>query len=517
MTSATVRSAAGGGWLAAAVLGGMLVLIAGSWWVLHVELEHDRETVAASAEKDAGNLARAFEEHVARTVKDADVLLRMLRDQWLESPAGFIPRARLLQALYGELVVQIGIIAADGSLLISNLERVRTRVDLSDREHYRVPRDATEDTLYISRPVQGRVSGKWSIQIARRLSEVDGSFAGVVVVSIDPSYFESFYDTVDVGKRGGVVLIGMDRVIRARASRVPTPATPLGREAPADRPFLDPGQPAAGVYRAVSAVDGVRGINAYRRLREYPLAVLVVLAEDEVFAAHLERRAALTQWTAVFSALVLAGGLALVWLLWARQRDRVRLERLNTELQHLATVDPLTGAWNRRHFLELANRELERARRYGRPLCALMLDVDHFKRINDTHGHATGDAALVALTDACRITLRSSDLLGRLGGEEFAVLLPETTMENACEVAERLRCAIAAIALPAPAGGTVELTASIGVAAADPQETSVEKPLSRADEALYRAKAQGRNRVAQIERTEAGQMEIGPTVTLAPV
>ncbi|HYG89736.1 MAG TPA: sensor domain-containing diguanylate cyclase [Azospirillum sp.] len=496
MNTATARPSDGGGWLVAAILAGALALITGSWWVLHIELEHDRHSVSASAEKDATNLARAFEEHVARTVKDVDFLLRLLRDRWQDSPATFIPKARQLQGQYGELVVQIGIIAADGTLLISNLERVGTPVDLSDREHYRVHRDTAEDRLFISKPVQGRVSGKWSIQFARRLANADGSFAGVVVLSIDPTYFERFYDTVDVGQRGAVVLIGLDRVFRARASRVSTAQSPLGQEVLADRPFLNPARPEAGVYRVASSVDGVRRINAYRRLRDYPLAVLVALAEDEVFAEHMERRRVLTGWTAAFSALVLAGGLALAWLLWMRQRDRARLERLNEELRHIATVDPLTGAWNRRHFLELANRELERARRHHRPLCVLMLDVDHFKRINDTYGHAIGDAALVALVAACRGALRGSDLLGRLGGEEFAVLLPETDAKNACEVAERLRYAISAIALPLPAG-LVGMTASIGVAAADPADASMERPLIRADEALYRAKAEGRNRVAR--------------------
>lgn len=491
----TIRAVGQDWWPLAGLQVAVFLLIVGIWWILGLGLEHDRRSVLAAAEKDAANLARAFEEHVARTLKDMDFLIHILRDEWLESPAELLEKAEKLQIQYKDLVVQFGVIGADGMLEISNLQRLTSAVDLSDREHFLVHRNSSADRLFISRPVAGRVSGKSSLQLTRRLSTPDGSFAGVMVLSIDPRYFEGFYDTIDVGQRGGVVLIGLDRVIRARASRVPTTQSALGREVPADRPFLDPAKPDAGIYRVVSSVDGVQRINAYRRINDYSLAVLVVLAEDEVFAEHLARRESLTRWARVLSVVLVAGGGLLTWLLWMRQRYRMRLEGLNEELRFMATTDPLTGACNRRHFLELANGELERARRYERSLSVLMLDVDHFKHINDTHGHAVGDKALEALVTACRGTLRGSDLLGRLGGEEFAVLLPETDVNAAFEVAERLRAAVSAIVLDTP-NGPVGITVSVGVSAVWLTEVFMEKPLIRADQALYRAKAEGRNRVA---------------------
>ncbi len=172
--------------------------------------------------------------------------------------------------------------------------------------------------------------------------------------------------------------------------------------------------------------------------------------------------------------------------------DRKTMER---ELRRLATTDPLTGAHNRRSVLALAATELERNHRYGGELSLLMLDVDNFKQVNDTHGHATGDEALKALVAACRDGLRDIDAVGRMGGEEFLIMLPETPLLGALEVAERLRQRIEAIRLPLPDGRLLSLTASLGLAVCLPGDKAIENPINRADQALYRAKANGRNRV----------------------
>lgn len=171
------------------------------------------------------------------------------------------------------------------------------------------------------------------------------------------------------------------------------------------------------------------------------------------------------------------------------------------ELEVLATRDPLTGVANLRHFRRLADLELEHARRMGRSLSLLALDIDHFKRINDSWGHAAGDAVLQAFAAACRAALREYDILGRVGGEEFAVALPNTGADGAAIIAERVRRQVEAMALPV-AGPAV--TVSIGVAAAafaDPMAGDADIPelLKRADAALYRAKAAGRNRVEMAE------------------
>jgi diguanylate cyclase (GGDEF)-like protein/PAS domain S-box-containing protein len=170
------------------------------------------------------------------------------------------------------------------------------------------------------------------------------------------------------------------------------------------------------------------------------------------------------------------------------------LERTNRELERLAMVDPLTGIANRRHFFATAEREVALARRHQRPLGVLMLDIDHFKDINDRYGHAVGDEVLKQVARTALSVLRATDHIGRIGGEEFAVLLPDSGLEGAVATAERLREAIAAAALPGGADD-VRCTVSVGVAGWAPGDASIEASLNRADAALYRAKREGRNRM----------------------
>lgn len=179
-----------------------------------------------------------------------------------------------------------------------------------------------------------------------------------------------------------------------------------------------------------------------------------------------------------------------------------RTLQLSYELQHAyarvreqAHTDELTGLANRRAFVEIGTAAADQARRYQRPLALLMMDIDHFKRINDTFGHALGDAALRAAAGALRQAARRADTAGRLGGEEFALLLPETTIAQARVVAERVRRDVEAITVTH--GNTpIRFTCSIGVAEQTPDVNDLDGLLRSADEALYRAKAEGRNRVA---------------------
>ncbi|MDH0863594.1 GGDEF domain-containing protein [Mitsuaria sp. GD03876] len=167
-------------------------------------------------------------------------------------------------------------------------------------------------------------------------------------------------------------------------------------------------------------------------------------------------------------------------------------ERVREEFELLATRDALTGALTRRAVLQAGGEEFDRWRRYGQPLSLLLLDIDHFKLVNDRHGHQTGDRVLAEAVAAIRGQLRATDRLGRYGGEEFVILLPSTDAEAARASAERVREALAA---HVPAPDVPPCTASIGVAVAQLGDVSIDQLLARADAALYRAKANGRDRV----------------------
>jgi diguanylate cyclase (GGDEF)-like protein len=177
-----------------------------------------------------------------------------------------------------------------------------------------------------------------------------------------------------------------------------------------------------------------------------------------------------------------------------RQLEKEIAERrhLEDELRLLATIDGLTGILNRPAFLAAAQQEMERAR--GSTLIMLMLDVDHFKSINDLYGHAGGDLALKNLVATVRSGLRDRDLLGRLGGEEFAVLLHAVSLEDGVAIAERLRSRVETTRLTF-GGEVIAMTMSVGLAARQPADQTIDQVIARADAALYCAKRSGRNRV----------------------
>ena len=168
--------------------------------------------------------------------------------------------------------------------------------------------------------------------------------------------------------------------------------------------------------------------------------------------------------------------------------------RLFQEVERLSLTDPLTGLRNRRGFIDDAKRNIDMANRHKRPISVLMLDIDDFKAVNDTYGHAMGDKVLAGVALVCHKLMRTTDLLARFGGEEFCSLLPETPAENALLLAERLRVAISAARFETE-GKSFNVTVSIGISECMGTANSLENLLVRSDEALYKAKISGRNRV----------------------
>lgn len=205
--------------------------------------------------------------------------------------------------------------------------------------------------------------------------------------------------------------------------------------------------------------------------------------------SETERKISQTRW-----------GVALLILFIASTGSSVlKLVRsLHTQLTRQADLDFLTSIPNRRHFMELAERELKRSRRYGTPTSLALVDLDLFKNINDTHGHQVGDQVLQAFAAVCRQTLRDSDLFGRIGGEEFAILLPSTGIGEAREVVERVRQAVATASLPGGSASPPVITASFGMVEQTRDGDNLESLLRQADTALYRAKENGRNQICVI-------------------
>lgn len=236
--------------------------------------------------------------------------------------------------------------------------------------------------------------------------------------------------------------------------------------------------------------DGQRNWLIWQKIEGYPLGLAVSVPESQLLQSWREQSLIVLLAVAALSLLIVRLAFSLL-----RMLDRLVADR--EELLRLATTDALTGLLNRRIFLQRLEDEFERSRRYGMPLSLLMLDCDHFKLVNDGYGHAVGDQALQNLALWGQESLRSCDIFARMGGEEFAVLLPETSLNQAVEVAERLRQTVAEHPLQTFAGNLV-LTVSIGVAQVEAGDLTVEAVLVRADQALYAAKHGGRNRVGGI-------------------
>jgi diguanylate cyclase (GGDEF)-like protein/PAS domain S-box-containing protein len=187
-------------------------------------------------------------------------------------------------------------------------------------------------------------------------------------------------------------------------------------------------------------------------------------------------------------------------------RDVTQRKNLERELQRLATTDMLTGMANRRSFLEVAEAAFQRAREGHAPLTLLMLDLDHFKTINDRFGHLEGDRVLAAFAQATRHQLRASDTVGRLGGEEFGLLLPHTTTAEGADIATRILEAIRALELSDSNGQPYRITTSMGLGTLSPGDRSLHDLLDRADQALYLAKHRGRNQLAVLDAGSDGTM-----------
>ncbi|MGH7118196.1 MAG: diguanylate cyclase [Acetobacteraceae bacterium] len=277
--------------------------------------------------------------------------------------------------------------------------------------------------------------------------------------------------------------------------------TPRGNLSPAARElFFSAPDPLDQAIRAF--IDGARRFGdpatgnmeqAYRRLqadlheRLLPRLIASLSNFESETHRHIERLR--TAQRALLAMLLVALVLQAMFIF---RPLVVQTRHYAAHLYRLATSDDLTGLANRRHFMEIAARDFELARRSGRKIGVMVLDLDHFKKINDEQGHAIGDAVLRRFGEIATAMLRQSDMIARIGGDEFAILLPETDLEGATTVAEKLRRTIA----EDRSGNGPPLTTCIGVAILRADDNSIDDLLRRADKALYQAKYDGRNRVA---------------------
>jgi len=356
---------------------------------------------------------------------------------------------------------------------------------IGDTDYFRYAMGGDASRFFIGAPVTSGVNGTWRIPVAQRLTHPRKGVAAVVA-AVELSALLALYEEERIRPNGAIVLLRRDGTLLARA---PHDERLIGKSLVGGqlyREFLPRAERGFGKLDR-SATDAMEKYVGYSVLSDFPLLTVVSAAAEDVFAGW--RRQML-----VIALLALSVSIAALLAAWRLTRLLRELSVRTAELQHLATTDLMTGINNRHHFLSLLYHEFARGRRYKAPLSLMILDLDFFKQINDGYGHAAGDAALKTFANAATECLRGMDVLGRLGGEEFGILLPSTAVDQAEVVAERIRVAVARIAIDTDLG-TVRFTTSIGVAQSQEDDESVDVLLARADAALYAAKAAGRNRV----------------------
>ncbi len=246
----------------------------------------ERQLDADNAVRDVNRFARAFEEHTVRTIKGADQTLLALKYQYeKEGKAIDLLRYASEQSVVSQPVFQLTIVDETGESVASSIVPF-VPVNIRDREHFLVHADADSRQLFISKPVLGRVSGKWSIQMTRRVNKPEGSFGGVAVVSVDPYYFSEFYKQVDLGKNSSIALIGRDGVVRVRQDGQ---TVNVGQDFSNSVVIKKLLASDSGHYITRSMVDGIKRIYGYRALSDYPLVVAVGVDEVEVYKGLNER------------------------------------------------------------------------------------------------------------------------------------------------------------------------------------------------------------------------------------
>lgn len=593
-----------------------LVVIAAIWSATVMGQRAELENVINSAVKQNANLAVAYEEHIVRTLKGLDGALLFIRHEYRRlGPKLDINRYIAEGVLDGRLFNTLSVIDERGNIVATSRTSdpaVRS-VNYADREFFRVQQlRRNQDTFYINKPVLGRISNVWQVPMSRRIIKPDGSFGGVIVLSVDPGYFTRFYQKAEIGGQGAVVLAGLDGTVRAR--RVGDKLT-FGEDYSKSSLMLEQEKALVGDFVSRGGVDGFSRFFSYRTLPGYPLVVAVGAAQEEVLAGF-ERNRDRDYGIALLASIVVATFAGMLMLALARQKragtalaisearfratfeqaaigiahisfdrrflqvnqkfcdmlgytpdevvgrpsnsithpddvetagsyrqellaglvksssaerryvrkdgsvlwasrtvslvrdhageplyflriieDITERKRLEAELREIATTDMLTCLPNRRAFITRLEEEHARLRRFeGQQAAVLMLDLDFFKNINDTWGHAAGDVVLREVATVINAQIREVDLCSRLGGEEFAVLLTGAAPVAAREFAERLRRRIAEIAVNHD-GDTIKVTVSIGVAALRATDGNADAALLRADRALYKAKEVGRDRV----------------------
>jgi diguanylate cyclase (GGDEF)-like protein len=430
---------------------------------------------------EAARIAVLLEHHVGRTVGELDRIIQFIR-QSRERSDFQSDWARILSNKFTihDQVALISVIDKKGMLVTSTSTPAGAKpVDLSDREHFKFHTYSDADLLFISKPVLGRVSGKWTIQFTRRMSDAKGDFDGVIVVSLDPSLLIASSDELNLGNKGGFGVLGSDGTVLAGFGAL---QASFGKRL--EREFAIAGSEYLSGGTVVHRSEGTEGtaIVGQHDVKGLPLSVFVRIHDSHARALQLARVRKLAVLLLALSLIVVLGSALIA----------DRLINQDFEVRYLARHDMLTGLANRAHFNSVLKSAFN-GNSTEEGLALHLLDLDGFKYVNDTYGHPVGDKLLIEVGNRLKTNVRNSDVIARLGGDEFAVLQQGiTSREQAQFLASRI---CNALSFPFHIDGiNIAIGTSVGIDIVldRPVTCTPAEMMSRADLALYSAKAEGR-------------------------
>ncbi|MGB6242364.1 MAG: sensor domain-containing diguanylate cyclase [Castellaniella sp.] len=471
-----------------------LIVLTFIWAVIQHRISIERTQEVDAALRANSNLTIAFEQNISRTLKAAEQVAAFVREGYLlQGTAPDLHRWVRDSVIREGMFTIISVVDEHGQIIASSQD-IPTTVNYADRDFFLAQRDNTLDTLFISRPVLGRVSGAWRIPLSLRISRPDGSFGGVVVIAIDPTNLTSFYRQTNLGAHGLLEVTGLDGYTRGRKIG---DQISFNQDARALPWFTRRSTAPTGNFVDQGEIDGISRVISYRTLHGYPLMAVVGTAYDEAVAATQHRRTVYLFAASLLSALILSLTIGLT-LAMARQRAITQaLQASKIQLAHAARHDPLTGLPNRVLFQERCLRSLESARRHRTLAAILYLDLDGFKEVNDRYGHATGDALLQQAAQRLTQQVRASseDTVARFGGDEFAIMLDGLLTQKDGE--QIILNILTALSQPFTLDGAeARISASIGAVLYPLHGTDLNTLIGQADTAMYAAKNAGKNQFA---------------------
>lgn len=377
---------------------------------------------------------------------------------------------------------------ATGNFVLDSHAVPPRNINVSNRDYFQIQRLQKGAGLYLSKPFlsRSREPGQPQIALSRRLEDKSGQFAGIVAGTLRLSYFHQLFEDSILGQHGTITLLRTDGTVLMRQ---PYRKDDIGSSLAGGHSFPPLVQSDHGTYIDVAVLDHIERLYSFRRIGSYPLVVVVGFATEDIYAGWRKRAVAIGIVTAILDALFI-----MLSLMFSGQlRKRLAME---LQLQRLAWFDSLTGLPNRAQLQREALGVLTDASRNASSFATLFIDLDRFKRVNDTQGHAAGDEVLSEIAIRLREHVRGEDLIGRLGGDEFLAILQNCDVLRATHIAGRILQAVyQPIVINSKHDTKITISASIGISLYPHDGQDTDTLLRNADMAMYQAKNAGRNQV----------------------